>query len=473
MVPSRYVRMSSLPLLERKHAPVEFRSRSLPDRFPGVFLEFVLPALLATAAGLVMAWVALRTPAFSDYEVEAEPPLRALQRLDLAQFFSSLPAYGGSLVMRSPFAFAPQAWGGGALALYRSMAFPCVLAGVILGVTVWRRALAAGTGVRGCAIALLLCAANPISLRALEIGHPEEILGGVLCVAAALAAGARRPALAGVLLGLAVANKPWAVIAVAPVMLMLPYGRWRAAVFAGGAAGLFLLPLLLAGGAGAVQVHATAMSSGGVIFQPWQVWWYLGDHGHVVMGLYGAKPGFRTPPDWIGQLARPLVVLVPLAICVALGRGFRDRPWHDGLLLLAVALLLRCLLDPWNVVYYEVPFLLALVAWEIHARPGLLPSVSVGATLACWVSLDELPAMVSPDLSAAIFLGWSVSFVLMALRHLHTSRAVRYPETGYAPGTAGGHGTGRDGDSSYLAGRTTSTPMERPRTVSAEVSRTS
>jgi hypothetical protein len=37
-----------------------------------------------------------------------------------------------------------------------------------------------------CWIALLLAAGNPLTLRALEIGHPEELFGGVLCVAAAL-----------------------------------------------------------------------------------------------------------------------------------------------------------------------------------------------------------------------------------------------------------------------------------------------
>jgi hypothetical protein len=40
----------------------------------------------------------------------------------------------------------------------------------------------------------------------------------------------------------------------------------------------------------------------------------------------------------------------------------------DALLLLAAIGLLRCVLDPWDVIYYHVMFLLALGAWEVLAR---------------------------------------------------------------------------------------------------------
>ena len=70
-----------------------------------------------------------------------------------------------------------------------------------------------------------LCAANPITLRALDIGHPEELLGAVLCAGAVLAALRGRATLAGVLLGLAMANKAWAVLAIGPVLLALPERR--------------------------------------------------------------------------------------------------------------------------------------------------------------------------------------------------------------------------------------------------------
>jgi hypothetical protein len=62
------------------------------------------------------------TRAFTDYEVEAEPSLQALRAGDPGAFLDLLPASGGSLVVRSPFALLPGIWGGGDLALFRSMA---------------------------------------------------------------------------------------------------------------------------------------------------------------------------------------------------------------------------------------------------------------------------------------------------------------------------------------------------------------
>jgi Glycosyltransferase family 87 len=254
-------------------------------------------------------------------------------------------------------------------------------------------------------VALALVAANPLTLRALEIGHPEELLGGALCVAAALAAGRDRSTLAGVLLGLAIANKAWAMLAVVPLLAILSGGRVRFLMAAGGAAALVMAPLALAGGA--VAEGAAVARTSGDIFQPWQIWWFLGESGHVVVGTLGEKPGYRVGPEWLTGVAHPLVVLIPAAISVALLPKLRNRPWHDGLLLMAFALLLRCLLDPWNVSYYSLPFLLALVAWEVHAdrRP---PVLSVAATFLAWLTLVWLTTRVHPDVQAVAYLAWSV-----------------------------------------------------------------
>jgi hypothetical protein len=397
--------------------------------------ELLLPVAAGIAGALFLAWLGLKTMAFSDYEHEAEPALFALRDGDVGLFLDLLPSYGGSLVLRSPFALLPELWGGGDWALYRSMAMPCLAAGVAVGVVLWRRAEQRGLGHRAAWAALLLCAANPLTLRALEIGHPEELLGGALCVGAALAAAARRPLLAGALLGLAVANKPWAVLAVVPVAIIAPEGRWRLLGTAGLVSVAVLGPLALAGSAAVGRTTEVARDAG-QIFQPWQVWWFLGDHGQLVMGTYAEKPGYRAAPGWIGEIARPIVVLVPVLLSLALARALRVRPWQDGLLLLALVLLLRCLLDPWNVVYYELPFLLALTAWEIHARRGV-PVISIAATLLCWVTLEQLPREISPDAQALAFLAWSVPFALGLLLRLvaperfeRLLRAVRIPAAG-------------------------------------------
>ena len=383
---------------------------------------------LAVGACVALALVGMPTMAFTDYETEAEPALQALRDGHLAEFLQLAPSYGGSLILRGPFAVLPNLWSGGDLALFRLMAVPCLAAGAFLAVLLWSRSRAAGAGRGVAAVVLLLCAANPITLRALEIGHPEELLGGALCVGAVLAGGARRPILAGVLLGLAVANKPWAVLAAVPVAVALgPHTRhaaaarrrWRAIVgdprFRAGAAafavaGLVLAPLVIAGSAAIAQAGETARTSG-QIFQPWQIWWFVGDHAGPVYGLFGEKPGYRTPPGWISEVARPLVVLVPLALSLMCAVRLRRQPWHDALLLLAVVFLLRCVLDPWNISYYAIPFLLALLAWEVHARRGL-PLFSVSATLLTWVSFEELPRFAGPDAQALFYLAWTLPLAI-------------------------------------------------------------
>jgi hypothetical protein len=376
--------------------------------------ELLAAGALATGCALLFGALALLTPAFTDYETEAEPSVQALRSGDWVAFLEQAPAYGGSLVLRAPFALLPNLWGGGDHALFRSMAAPCLLAGVLLAVALWSRARSLGHSRVTWWVVLVLVTANPLTLRALEIGHPEELLGAVLCVAAALAAAHDRPLLAGLLIGLAVANKPWAVLAVVPVAAIAG-GDWRRLlVAAASATAVVMLPVAVAGGATAEVAQVARDSS--AIFQPWQVWWFFGESGHLVVGTLAEKPGYRVPPGWLTGISHPLVVLIPLALSVGLLFRLRRRPWHDALLLMALALLLRCLLDPWNVSYYALPFLLALVTWEIHAerRP---PVVSLGATLLTWMTMVWLPKLVHPDVQAAAYLAWSVPLAaLMTVR---------------------------------------------------------
>jgi hypothetical protein len=367
--------------------------------------ELFAPAVAATLGAFALAALGLQTMAFTDYEGEAEPSLLALRHGDVAGFLHHLPAYGGSLILRAPFALLPAAWHGGDLALFRSVAAPCLLAAVVLGLVLFARAGALGLGLGAAWLAIALTAANPLTLRALEIGHPEELLGGALCVAAGLAAAGRRPLLAGALLGAACANKPWAVLAVLPVVLMLPQGRVRALACAAGVGALVVAPMLLLSG-GALTSNVAVAQASGAIFQPWELWWFLGEHGHRVMGTFGEHVGYRTPPLWVTRASHPLVILVPAATALIVARRRRVLGAAEGFALLALALHLRCLLDTWNAVYYAIPACLALVAWEVHARR--LPLVAATVTVLAWVTFELLPKVASPDVWAAAYLAWSV-----------------------------------------------------------------
>jgi hypothetical protein len=135
----------------------------------------VLLAVLAGAAGL-------RELEWSDYEQEALPAVQALTGGDLAGFVARAPAYGGSLLLRAPFALAADAAGGGADAVWRALAAPALLAVAGLGLVLWSVLARAGRP-RAAWAALALAVLHPTVLRALEYGHPEEVVGGTLCAA--------------------------------------------------------------------------------------------------------------------------------------------------------------------------------------------------------------------------------------------------------------------------------------------------
>ncbi|HEY8303724.1 MAG TPA: hypothetical protein VIG42_03945, partial [Solirubrobacteraceae bacterium] len=151
----------------------------------------------ACACTAATAWLGLYGYGWNDYDTEARPAIDALTQGHLNAFFALAPVYGGSLLERAPFALTPSLWGGGDLAIYRMMALPCLLAAAALGLWLLARARVLGLDRLAQLVVLGLCVANPLTLAALELGHPDELLGGVLCVAAVLLAFSSRPAWAG------------------------------------------------------------------------------------------------------------------------------------------------------------------------------------------------------------------------------------------------------------------------------------
>jgi hypothetical protein len=390
--------------------------------------ENALSAFAATAGCAMIAWLGLYGFAWNDYEMEAQPSFSALAHGHLLEFLKLAPAYGGSLVMRAPFALLPNLWGGGELAVYRMIALPCLLAAVVLAVWLCARMRAAGHSTLSRAVVVGLCAANPIALFALEYGHAEEILGACLCVAAVLVAGRaslgpRRAVWAGVLLGLALANKPWALLAVGPVLLALVSStgvwRWRPAIVcmatAAAVTALVLAPLTIVSRGGIA--HQTLATPAQEIFQPWEVWWFLGTPNHVpaphgevrsvpLNAPLSTRPQWRIAPGWLRGITHPLIVLLAIPLTLLAWRSRRTT--GAALQLLALLLLLRCVLDPWDVTYYPLPFLLALLAWEASRRGRRPPVLALASTALAWLSFGWLPSHVAPDVQSAFFLAWSL-----------------------------------------------------------------
>jgi hypothetical protein len=376
------------------------------------------PYLLAALAGVaLLAWLGLQEFAFSDYDTEISAAMRALIAGDYSSFVAQLPAYGGSVIVRAPAAVVTAALGGGELAVYRAVSLPAILALAVLALVLARGMVALGARRGTILLAVALCACNPIALRALVLGHPEELMCAAFVVGAVLAAARDRPLLAGLLLGLAVGSKAWAVLAIGPVALALPRRRVAALALAAVVAGALLIPLALGGG---VAVHAAVHSARqtGTLFNPWQIWWPLGD---VVNIGYDGLPraGARFAPAWLSPLTHPLIAALVVPASLAWWR-LRTRaaspPAPEQLLaLLALLLLARCILDPWNNVYYELPFLVALLAWEVLCRPWQAPVLTLAATIATWVTCYTLNGQ-DPNLLCALYLAWALPLVVWLAR---------------------------------------------------------
>jgi hypothetical protein len=389
-------------------------------------------ALAALAGCALLAWLGLKGFTWSDYESEALPAFEALVHGHVTGFLQLAPAYGGSLVERAPFALIPRLWDGGALAVYRAVAVPCLLAVASLGLYLVAQMRAEGRALFARALALAVCVANPLALRALELGHPEELLGACLCVAAVLLAAGERPLWAGLALGLAVANKEWALLAAGPVLLALP-PRLRPALIGSSLAvvALVLAPLLLIGSGGFSTALRASAAAPAALFHPWQVFWFLGRHAPAAPGASAALAhGYRVGPSWTGTVSHPLILATGLLLPLALWLRKRRPPrigLRAALLSLALLMLLRCLLDTWDIAYYPLPFVLALLAWEVRGAIARPPVLSAAATVLAYLSFIWLPEHVSADLQAAFFLAWSLPLALALAARLFGS-PLAHPE---------------------------------------------
>lgn len=329
------------------------------------------------------ALIAATAPYGVDYPSDAGPAIRALLRLDLGEFFALQPLMGSfSLLLRAPFAALAGA-GAPDPALYRLGVFPCVAAAGLVAVWAARdRALTLR------AVLAYAAAASPVALAALQWGHPEELLGAALCVAAVVAALRERTVAALVLLGLAVATKQWALIAAPVVLAVLPPGtRTRAALGAAGAATLLTVPLLIGDPGRFADMLRAAANLGTPRLLEMNVWWPLGE---TELRTVPVGPGetatvaLYTLHPTLAKLTHPLIVALAVPLTVLWWRRRERVPAESALALLALLFLLRCVLDPVNNEYYHAPFLAALAAWEAVARRGL-PVLTILATASLWI----------------------------------------------------------------------------------------
>jgi hypothetical protein len=361
-------------------------------------LRLWLPALACAA---VVLWVGSRDAFWSDYGVEAWPAYFALRTDGVHDFLRLMPAYGGFV----SFVGAPLSLlGGGLDTSFRLQALPGLLALAALAV-----ALAAGNR-RHAVLAIGLAAGSPVAYMALAAGHPEDVLAAAAAVGAVLFARNGRATAAGVLLAVAVVAKQTAVLAILPAAFALPRPRWRTVAIPVATGALVYGSLLLLHR----NVHGSGLAAG-AFFHPWQVWWPLGVPSDPAWEAAGH--GATTSPAWLAPIPHPLIVAlaVPLS-ALWYWRAGPARPREDAFALLALLALERCLLDPWNLGYYHLPLVLALLAWECLQRR--MPVITLATTAAIWFTFRtfELREGMAP---LFMYLAWTLPLGAVLVRTLY------------------------------------------------------
>jgi hypothetical protein len=202
-------------------------------------------------------------------------------------------------------------------------------------------------------------------------GHGEDALALLAVLAAVRLAARERWAEAGLLLGLGVASKQWAVLAL-PALLVRCAPRERAGL----AAASLALPVALALFVLAVDwPHASR-----ALLHPPN---YPG-YGHAAPWVHAGAATVVTAPFRLGALA----------LAVALAGRSRDGTGTSRLLaVLGVTFLARCAFEPVVHVYYLGPGLCLLLLHERVATGRCVRTAVLGSLLVGWFEVHPAPAL--------------------------------------------------------------------------------
>jgi hypothetical protein len=176
-----------------------------------------------------------------------------------------------------------------------------------------------------------------------------------------------------------------------------------------------LIPLTLA----TPESHAPLVTSG-ALFHPQQIWWPLGVPAPA--DFTAAGHGELTAPAWLPAIPHPLIVAVAVPLAALWWRrGRRDR--NDAFALLALLFVERCALDPWNLVYYHLPLVLALLAWEVRGGRRI-PVLTLATTAAVWLSFVTYDARTGYGPFLAYF-AWVLPLAAYLARELYRPAVAR------------------------------------------------
>jgi hypothetical protein len=368
----------------------------------GTVLKRSLPFVFVAVASV---WIAFANTATGDYPMDAGPAVHALAHGHLSAYLSSHPVMGPfAVLVQAPFAAVS---GGDGLVEMQWATLPCLLAAGLLGLYLAGIARRRGVSDLGQFLLAAVCLVNPLTFSALQFGHPEEILTAALAVGAVATASEGHSRRTAVLLGLAIASKQWAVIAILPVLMALPARRVRVGLGAAAIVLVLSLPALLASPGSFSNVQGNAASAGRIA-SVWSAWYPLSEVTTEAVGPTHLTAHVHRTPPLVGSLSHPLIVLLALGLplALALRRGSFGLRGPDAMALLALLALLRCVLDPVDILYYHAPLLLAVFGWDALAARGLplrsLVAVSVAALFWRWSNNLTDPQVLNAAYLAAI-----------------------------------------------------------------------
>jgi hypothetical protein len=388
----------------------------------------------------VAADVALSAASSGDYVIHglvdgdnAGPAINALVHGNLAGFAAHQPVMGPvSLLLRAPFAALAGSLGGGNLLTYRLGALACLLP--VAAFAAWliyscvsgeRRDWSSPVAGIAAAIAVFVLLEGPATRAAIRLGHPEEPLTAMLATAAVVAAIRGRSGWAGLLIGVAIATKAWALIAVPPVLAGLPAQRRRAVTIAAAVAAVLIAP-------GAIANPSALLASGSRLagrnlVNPFSLWWPLGRPFSVL----GAPSSLvRQLPYGFTRLGLAGLLLAGGLATAAFTR-IKERGWvqlRDPLALLALLGLVRCIGDPLPQEYYYAAALIPLAVWEVVSMRRF-PLVT--ALAAAYVAaIPGAMAHLGPEAASAVSLISGLALAsYLAYRVFHDPRTDLVPWT--------------------------------------------
>jgi hypothetical protein len=224
--------------------------------------------------------------------------------------------------------------------------------------------------------------------------------------------------------------------------MALPERRIRTTLGAAVVALVLTAPGLIADPHGFLAAQRNASAAPRFV-DAWSVWYPLAGStpGTAVPGADGriAVAPSHGGSAAIGALAHPLIVVIALILppAMAIRRRRLGCSGSEAMALLALLALLRCVLDPVDNLYYQLPLLLALLGWDaLHSR-GLplrgLAAVAVAMFLRRWSPYLDPPVLNAAYLAVVLPAGAAIA---LALARSRSGPARARPRVAIAPARA-------------------------------------